>query len=231
MTEFLQASATATSNPVGQRDIGQNSGHSLPLGAGSRLIICEQASEQRRELERFIHATFAATHGAQVSSFLPTLLALQDAGQIRSVAGFRPAAHASLFLERYLDRPIEEVLTARMRAQRPEAADRWQPIVRAEIVEVGNLAGTNCRAACRLALALPQLLLARGYRWIVFTGTTTVRGLLNAYGTPLIELGPAHGTCVNGMADGWGRYYEADPRVMAGYLPEGVGLERRSRRT
>ena len=44
------------------------------------------------------------------------------------------------FLERYLDRPIEEVLAAQMRAQRPDAIASWQPIVRAEIVEVGNLA-------------------------------------------------------------------------------------------
>jgi hypothetical protein len=220
---------TGTSNPVSQRDIEQNPVHSPPEVAGSRLITCEQASEQRQELERFIHATFAASHGAQVRSFLPTLVALQDAGQIRSVAGFRSAAQESLFLERYLDRPIEEVLAARMRALRPDAIVSWQPIMRTEIVEVGNLAGAHCRAACRLVLALPQLLLARGYRWIVFTGTGTVRGLLNAYGTPLIELGPAHGACVNDMADGWGRYYEADPRVMAGYLPEGVGLQRRSR--
>jgi hypothetical protein len=220
---------TSTSNPAGRREIERNSVRSPPDVADSRLIICEPASEQRQELERFIRATFAASHGAQVSSFLPTLLALQDAGRIRSVAGFRPATHEALFLERYLDRPIEEVLAARMRAQRPDAILSRQPIVRSEIVEVGNLAGTHCRAAFRLVLALPQLLLSRGYRWIVFTGTRTVRGLLNAYGTPLIELGPAHGACVNGMADDWGRYYEADPRVMAGYLPEGVGLRRRSR--
>ncbi len=220
---------TGTSNSVSRRDIEQDSAQTPADVAGSRLIVCEQASEQRRELERFIHATFAASHGAQISSFLPTLLALQDAGQIRSVAGLRPAAQGPLFLERYFDRPIEEVLAAQMRAQRPDAIASWQPIVRAEIVEVGNLAGTNCRAACRLVLALPQLLLARGHRWIVFTGTSTVRGLLDAYATPLIELGPARGACANGMADDWGRYYDADPRVMAGYLPEGVGLQRRSR--
>lgn len=215
-------------NSANQRDSDQRVLHPPAAGCAPHIIVCEQASEQRPELESFVRTAFAARHGAQLSSFLPTLLALQDAGQIRSVAGFRPAGQEPLFLERYLDQPIEQVLAAVMHMQRPEMVLN-QPIARADIVEVGNLAGINCRAACRLVLALPQLLLARGYRWIVFTGTGTVRGLLDAYCTPLIELGPARGACVSGMADDWGRYYETDPRVMAGYLPEGLGLARRSR--
>jgi hypothetical protein len=31
-------------------------------------------------------------------------------------------------------------------------------------------------------------------------------------------------------ADEWGRYYESDPRVMAGYLPDGIGLALRGAR-
>jgi hypothetical protein len=34
-----------------------------------------------------------------------------------------------------------------------------------------------------------------------------------------IEVGTADGTCASGGADEWGRYYESDPRVMAGFLP------------
>jgi hypothetical protein len=29
------------------------------------------------------------------------------------------------------------------------------------------------------------------------------------------------------MADDWGRYYETNPRIMVGYLPDGVKLRRR----
>ncbi len=229
MATFPRASVATPSTLISRLDVNASDSHSQVNATRPRLIICEQGSEQRHELERFVHATFAATHGAQVSSFLPTLLAMQEAGRICSVAGFRAAARESLFLERYLDRPIEEVLTAQMCAQRPDVMATGQPITRAEIVEVGNLAGIHCRAACRLVLALPQLLLARGFRWIVFTGTGTVRGLLGTYGTPLIELASASGACAHGTPDDWGRYYENDPRVMAGYLPEGVGLTRRSR--
>ena len=105
---------TGTSNPVSRRDSERNPAHSPPDVAGSRLIMCEQASERREELECFIHVT--ASHGAQVRSFLPALLALQDAGQIRSVAGFGPAAHEALFLERYLIGPRGSAGSADARA-------------------------------------------------------------------------------------------------------------------
>ena len=87
------------------------------------------------------------------------------------------------------------------------------------MVEVGNLAGTNCRAAMRMVAALPSYLLTRDYQWIVFTATSAVRGILQRFGAPLVELARADGSRVAGGEDRWGRYYENDPRVFAGYLP------------
>jgi len=46
------------------------------------------------------------------------------------------------------------------------------------VVEVCNLAGLNCRAAMRMVAALPAYLLASEFRWIVFTATSAVRGIL-----------------------------------------------------
>jgi hypothetical protein len=40
------------------------------------------------------------------------------------------------------------------------------------------------------------------------------------FGAPLVELARADGACVAGASDEWGRYYETDPRVYAGYLPD-----------
>ena len=53
----------------------------------------------------------------------------------------------------------------------------------------------------------------------MFTATSAVRGILEGVGAPLVELAPADGTRLAGGADRWGRYYEKDPRVLAGYLP------------
>ena len=183
-----------------------------------RLHVCEQDDVQRAELEHFIQGAFACKHAARVRTFMPTLLAMRnEQGSVCGVAGFRSAQNDSLFLERYLDTPIERAIGA---------AVGGEPS-RAQIVEVGNLAGISCRAAMRLVVELPRLLLARGHRWIVFTATDRVRHLLAAYDAPLIELAAAHANRVSGMADDWGRYYDTDPRVMVGHLPDGIALQRR----
>jgi hypothetical protein len=178
-----------------------------------------QADDPRREeLERFVHDVFATKHGAHVCSFMPTLLAMRnDRGSVCSVAGFRCAADQGLFLERYLNEPIEQAV----------GTASGEPVSRAQIVEVGNLAGVNCRSAMRLVLDLPRILLDRGHRWIVFTATDTLRGLLASYRAPLLDLAPASASRVQSTDDDWGRYYESQPRVMAGYLPDGLSLSRR----
>jgi hypothetical protein len=139
------------------------------------------------------------------------LLAFRDASaSLCGVVGLRDARQSSLYLERYLDAPVEQALSA--------AAG--QGVRRDQIVEVGNLAGRNCRAAMRMVAQLPAYLLAQDYRWIVFTATRTVREILLGFGAPLVELARADHARVAGGRDAWGTYYETDPRVFAGYLPE-----------
>lgn len=181
------------------------------------LVLHAADTPRRAELEQFVHGVFAARHGAEVCSFMPTLLAMQnDVGRICSVAGFRCASEQRLFLERYLDAPVEHLIESRAHCA----------VARSEIVEVGNLAAMSCRSAMRLVLDLPRLLLGRGYRWMVFTATDTVRELLMSYHAPLWELGIASADRVQGSGDDWGRYYETNPRVMVGYLPDGLMLSR-----
>jgi hypothetical protein len=95
-------------------------------------------------------------------------------------------------------------------------ADR---IERRQIAEVGHLAGRSCRAAVRIVAQIPDLLRAQRYSWIVFTATDALRDILGRLGAPLVELAVADGKAV-AAPDEWGRYYEADPRVCAGYLPD-----------
>ena len=186
-----------------------------------RLLLCERGDARRGEMERFVQDAFAAKHGAHVHSFMPTLLALRSANdQLCSVAGFRGAGDEPLFLERYLSTPIEHALSMAT----------GNSIARDQIVEVGNLASISCRAAMSLMLELPRFLLERGQRWMVFTATDTVRAVLDAYRAPLIHLATSQADRVAGLGDDWGHYYEIDPRVMAGFLPDGEKLRRPERR-
>ena len=174
------------------------------------FAIADAGAPERGELEAFVAEAFRRGHDATVASFMPTLLSLRDgSGRLRSVVGLRGATAAPLFLEHYLEQPVEAALaTATGRAIRRE-----------QVVEVGNLAGSNCRAAVRMVALLPSYLLSLEYRWIVFTATSTVRGILQGLGAPLVELARADGRRVADGPDRWGRYYDTDPRVLAGYLP------------
>jgi len=179
------------------------------------LSLYQAGDPRREELEQFVHDVFEARHGASVCSFMPTLLAMRnDSGALCSVAGFRCAKGQALFLERYLDEPIEQSI----------ASATGHQINRSQIVEVGNLAGVSCRSAMRLVLDLPGILLDRGHRWIVFTATDTVRELLASYQAPLFDLAAANAARAQDTGDDWGRYYDSHPRVMAGYLQDGLTL-------
>jgi hypothetical protein len=175
-----------------------------------RVTACGESDPRRVEAEAFVRKRFLQSHGAHVATFMPTLLLLTDAHDgLAAVTGFRSAAQQPLFLERYLPIPIEQLLASRTGVQTD----------RSEIIEVGNFAARDSRRAKILMSFLPAYFLECSARWIAFTATSAIRGMLSAMGGRCVELGAADGACVRGGMDEWGRYYSNDPRVMAGFLP------------
>lgn len=173
----------------------------------------EQGEATRAGVESFIHDCFADIHGAHVSHFMPRLLSLHASrGEIVAAFGLREARSSRLFLETYLNRPIEAVLQARL----------GQPVQRDEIMEVGNLSARYPGAARWLSVAVTAMLHESGYRWVVFTGTTALRNGFQRLGLRPIELAAASVERLppNERAD-WGRYYESNPVVMAGDVANG----------
>ena len=186
-----------------------------PIGGGLQLTFAEPGSPERVDFERFVAEAFKRKHDAHVRTFLPLLVGCRDRERrLRSVVGLRPAATGALYLERYLDRPVHQLVG--------ESSRRTVP--RDSIVEVGNLAGCNCRAAVRVVASLPRILIAMNFEWVVFTATSAVRDMLAALGAPLIELATAAEACATGGLDRWGRYYRNDPRVCVGWLPAALEI-------
>jgi len=182
-----------------------------PTAGRLRLAEARHGDGERPELEAFVRAAFARSHAAEVRSFMPSLVGFRDREQrLRGVLGLRPAASGPLYLEQYLDLPVEAAV----------AAATGRTLQRTDIVEVGNLAAANCRSAVRMVAELPAYLMAREFSWIVFTATRTVRQILLGFGAPLVELAQANGARVAAGMDSWGGYYDHDPRVFAGYLPD-----------
>ena len=230
----METSATMTEAP--RTSLQRRASEELrTFGECLHLTAVRTSDPGRDELEAYVRARFASKHGAQVRTFMPTLVAFRNRrGELSGVTGIRGAHEGPLYLEHYLDQPIEARLLAAVRAQSPEwSVDRGgiRAIGRDEIVEVGNLAGASCRAAVRMVAQLPLFLMQRRYAWIVFTATSAVRQILQGFGAPLIELGRADPASVAGASDAWGRYYETDPRVFAGYLPDADRLAGFAHRT
>ncbi len=175
-----------------------------------RIVSCGRDHARRAEAEEFVRRRYLRRHGAHIASFMPTLLLLIDAGGgLAAVAGFRYALQEPLFLERYLTVPIEQAIASKTGTHVP----------RKSIVEVGNFAALDPRRASALMSFMPAHFVEHGARWIAFTATTSIRGILSALGGHCMDVGAADGARVGGGADDWGRYYSSDPRVMAGYLP------------
>lgn len=164
------------------------------------------ASEGRLQLERLVAEKFARVHGASISEFLPHLVGVAETDYVHSIAGLRFAAKGSLFLEQYLDRPIEQAISDSFRV----------PVDRCQIVEVGNLVSGRAGAATSLFALLPAILHSAGVRWVACSATPAVRALLAGLDFPSRVIADADpGALANG-AGNWGRYYETRPVVIAG---------------
>lgn len=166
----------------------------------------------RGELEAFIHARFESIHHADVHHFLPELIGLQDShGRLIAAAGMRPASQGALFLERYLDEPLEGVVS--------RLAGR--AVAREQLVEVGNLAALSAGSARVIITAVTWLLAARGLQWVAFTGASTLVNSFHRLGLEPTVIAEADPQRLNGEMASWGSYYAQHPLVYAGNIGYG----------
>lgn len=171
--------------------------------AGGWLFACAPAHE-RSEVERFIAARFLRAYGARLRQFFPVLMSLRHHGSLVAACGLRRAGAEPLFLERYLDDPIDVVLSATTNKR----------VVPSAVVEVGNLAAARAGIARRLILELTLHLKKAGIRWAVFSAVPSLRNNFRRLGIPLIPLVPADPSrLVPGERAEWGTYYDVAPHV------------------
>jgi hypothetical protein len=166
----------------------------------------------RASLEAFIAQSFHASYGAVLSHFCDTLLGCRDAGgQWIAALGYSLAEQGPLFLEQYLDEPLEQAIGLRA----------GHPVARAEIVEVGNLAAAHPGAARALIVSMTRLLHAHGLHWVAFTATAS---LLNSFARLRLKPGVLAEADPGRLPDAgrrWGSYYNSQPQVMFGDIRYG----------
>jgi len=179
---------------------------------GLELTRSLSGDASRHDLETFIHECFHQAYGARIRHFMPELFGLSDRnGSLCAVSGVRRAATGPLFLEHYLDEPIEQLVLARA----------GRPVDREGIVEVGNLAASNLGSARLSIITVTWLLAMGGFEWVAFTGNSSLVNSFNRLGLRPITLCPADPLRLGDDRHAWGRYYETQPSVHVGDIRAG----------
>lgn len=172
------------------------------------VVGIERPAAARRTLaEQFVRDAFGAAYAARIRHLMPTLMTLRhDNGRLLAVLGLREPHEGALYLEHYLDRPVEQVLS--------RAAGC--PVDRDALVEVGNFAVGAAGGGRWLITALTAYLYSAQKSWAVFTCGPELQNAFRRLGIDLVELAPADPARLPGKerAD-WGSYYDQGPKVMA----------------
>lgn len=167
----------------------------------------------RDELEAFIARVFLERYGARTTHFADRLLGLRGGdGQWCAALGYTRGSSGPLFVEHYLDRPVEQVVAAAL----------GEPVARCSFAEVGNLAA-SADGLGRLLIALSTVhLFEQGVQHVVFTATRALSNAFTRLGVPLADIGAADPGRVPGGEANWGDYYRHDPRILAGCVASGL---------
>jgi len=181
-----------------------------------RLLNINHA--ERTYAEAFVQKVFYDAYQARLDSFYPLLLSISinttpsppNCGEYdyAAVAGIRPAGGEPLFLEQYLEQPVERLLGVRRR----------------HIIEIGNLAPASAGQARWLITTLNAFMLGAGFTHVVFTAVPRLKNAFSRMGLPLTQLAEADGSSLPPAEKAkWGNYYDAKPKVYVGDLRIGEG--------
>lgn len=155
----------------------------------------------------FTAKRYADVYDASLTSFLPQQICYLGAGgAILAAAGYQ-SAEQPLFLEQYLERPVEEVIAEKLKIEPPE---------RTEIVEIGNFAAISAGATRQFILHLGDFLLKHRFHWLVITATPLIRSGFEKSGVSdaMHTLADACPDALSDMNSDWGTYYDHGPQVV-----------------
>lgn len=172
----------------------------------SVISIVPAFSKYRNAVEEFIKNIYAQAYDARIDVHYPVLMSVRDEnGRILAATGFRPAMTDALFLEQYLNAPVEDVLKT----------------PREQIVEIGNLASDGGGASLYLFAALAAYLDYRGFTQAVVTSTDFLERRFREMGLRPKRHAKADPALLLADGEDWGRYYGTQPHVVSGSVAHG----------
>lgn len=182
------------------------------------FTLHDRSEEDRPAVEQFVAERFFKDYGAQIHEFLPLLLSMRCLNQFSGVVGMRRATNVPLFLERYLDKSIEQAISE----------EAGEEVERRSIVEIGNLVAGRKGPSQFVFLIFTSVLHQAGYQWITFTATQALANNLNKLGFSMEKLADANIDRLSpDEAEEWGSYYQTRPQVFAGNLDSAMAIARK----
>lgn len=182
----------------------------------AHVAVAAVDQPQREAFEAFVAGRFAQAYGARIAATYPLIAGLlAPDGEVLAAAGVRFAEHGPLFLEAYLDAPIEADVSRVLGC----------PASREAIVEIGAFASTHPAWSMQLFQALPPwLAAAAGRRFAVATLRPELARMLSRAGFGLRPIADADPARLGDDAAAWGSYYAGAPKVYAGRVGGGETL-------
>lgn len=170
------------------------------------IRIYDKNSSNYTEVKNFIETVFKKHYRAEISVGMPQLMAVigKEESKVISAVGIRSAADSELFLEQYLDQPIEKILEQIF----------GHKVERKEIVEIGSLASGKRDAAKFLYSTLATYLKSQDFKYGVMTGTQYLQKYFRNIGMKPRIIAEAKQERLRDQSVNWGTYYKNNPKVM-----------------
>ncbi len=175
------------------------------------------------ELQMIGHR-YREAFGANLSPSFDAHISCRNEQESTAALGYARAGIDPLFLEAYLDQPIETMVSAAFS----------HAVARSQIIEIGNFAAISPQAMILLWGAAANDLSAIG-EIAVATLTRPLRQMFRRIGVPIVEIAEARRERLGQSGADWGAYFDQDPRVCTGVIADGqhainAFLDRRFRR-
>jgi len=182
----------------------------LDFGLAQSLNANAEINPARQALEDIISEKYHSAHSAHITEFMPILLGMSLDGSSHAALGLRPGHYRPMFLEQYMDAPIEQQV----------AALSGKPVDRLGLIEVGNLVVTHRGAGLLMFIVMATAIAKAGFEWMVFTVTDEVERLIRRLDFNPQYLAMADPSRLKDQQKQWGHYYDCKPKVMVGSLIE-----------
>lgn len=186
----------------------------IAAGTAFPVFRCSESVSLQASSARFIRSQYWATHQATLTSLMYDRFALLDARDMPcAVVGLKPFQLSTALVERYLDVPIQALVSQVI----------GRSIARETLIEVGNLAADSLIQSVRLIIFLLHWLQQNGRSHAICTGTEAVRLALKRARVPFTVIGAADPSRLGEERWAWGSYYQNAPQILLVDIEQGIG--------